>query len=210
MRLDLRSGVISMSIAIAKDLTRENILDLPADCVSDSALMLPPGLTYVACQNIGVKIGRVEKACPWWSGDWVNYIETTHSAVYSQLLDCIDGIPPATLHVRAWVAQRIEPNRRKVDLSWSHHRAVAKLGPTDQDRWLAWAVTNNATAAVLQEAVREERIADGLEQPRPSATDKEAVKFFSINTLGQPWTVDSHNTLMTYLSIDHYLKELTD
>jgi phage-related protein len=73
-----------------------------------------------------------------------------------------------------------------------------------------WAITNRATAAVLQEAVREERIADGIEQPRPSAINKDAVKSLSINALGQPWTVDTHNTLMTYLNIDHYLQELTD
>jgi hypothetical protein len=186
-------------------LSRANVLDLPAECVSDIALVLPSGLSYGAWKGVGERIFAISHATQWWIGDWVNAGEISHPQVYTQ---AIPERSTEAIRKYAWVASRIEPARRRVELTFSHHEKVARLGPTDQDRWLRWAIEVNASTRELEEAVREERIKDGIEKEEsdndvPRRTiDKDAVKDFSINAhraiRGRSL---SHNALMEYLNI---------
>jgi hypothetical protein len=191
-------------------LSRANVLDLPAECVSDIALVLPSGLSYGAWKGVGERIFAISHATQWWIGDWVNAGEISHPQVYTQ---AIPERSTEAIRKYAWVASRIEPARRRVELTFSHHEKVARLGPTDQDRWLRWAIEVNASTRELEEAVREERIKDGIEKEEdndvPRRTiDKDAVKDFSINAIGDPWTVSSHNALMEYLNINHRIERV--
>ena len=54
------------------------------------------------------------------------------------------GLDPATLHAYAHVARKVPSSLRNKDLSWEHHKIVAKLPPADQQRWLKLAADNQA------------------------------------------------------------------
>jgi len=46
------------------------------------------------------------------------------------------GLDRATLHTYAHVSRKVPAALRHKDLSWEHHKIVAKLPPADQQRWL--------------------------------------------------------------------------
>ena len=97
-----------------------------------------------------------------------------------------------------------------MELTFSHHQEVARLGETDQDRWLKYAVEHSLTTAELRALVVEERVSDGIEEEKPERykMDKDAIKDLSISCLGQPWTPEQHNALMQYLNINHRITQV--
>ena len=48
----------------------------------------------------------------------------------------LTGLDRATLHTYAHVSRKVPPSLRNKDLSWEHHKIVAKLPAPDQQRWL--------------------------------------------------------------------------
>lgn len=48
----------------------------------------------------------------------------------------LTGLDRATLHTYAHVSRKVPPSLRNKDLSWEHHKIVAKLPPGDQQLWL--------------------------------------------------------------------------
>ena len=54
------------------------------------------------------------------------------------------------------VSQQVPRSRRRKDLSWSHHRAVASLAPDEQKGWLKWAAENAASHHQLRDALRQD------------------------------------------------------
>ena len=190
---------------IIRSIDWANVLDLPQECVSDIALVLPDGLSYHAWKGVGERILTIRGATQWWIGDWVLSGERCHPQVYSQALP---DYSLDTIRNYTWVASRIEPRRRRVELTFSHHQEVARLGESDQDRWLKYAVEHSLTTAELRAMVVEERVSDGIEEPKPERVkmDKDAIKDLSISCLGQPWTPEQHNALMQYLNINHRIQ----
>lgn len=94
-------------------------------------------------------------------GDWYNRGEATFGEVASQ------GIPESqyarkTILNCARIARRVPEHRRREELSFGHHDAVAGLDDEDaQDRWLTWAIEHEATVAELRDAIRQERQGEG-------------------------------------------------
>jgi hypothetical protein len=52
------------------------------------------------------------------------------------------------------VSERVPRSRRRKDLSWSHHRAVAALGPPEQKEWLKRASEQNLSHHALRDELR--------------------------------------------------------
>jgi hypothetical protein len=55
-----------------------------------------------------------------------------------------------------YVASRFEISRRRENLSWSHHAALAALEPTQQDHWLDLAEENRLSVRCLRIELRAE------------------------------------------------------
>ncbi len=49
----------------------------------------------------------------------------------------LTGLDRATLHTDAHVSRKVPPASRNKDLSWEHHKIVAKLPAAEQARWLS-------------------------------------------------------------------------
>jgi hypothetical protein len=56
----------------------------------------------------------------------------------------LTGLDRATLHTYAHVSRKVPPSLRNKDLSWEHHKIVAKLPPGDQQIWLRMAADSLA------------------------------------------------------------------
>jgi hypothetical protein len=68
-------------------------------------------------------------------GDWISYGNTKFGERYARASK-ITGYDPQTLMNMVYVASRFPISRRRENLSWSHHEALASLQPEEQDLWL--------------------------------------------------------------------------
>ena len=89
----------------------------------------------------------------WEMGDWACERPPAYGDM-TRLADEID-VPLGTLKNRASVARRIEPARRRDDLSWSHHAEVAGLEPDEGDAVLAEAALYKWSVDRLRHVMKE-------------------------------------------------------
>jgi hypothetical protein len=129
----------------------------------------PPG--FREWEEEGVKVlmdlrrseGRTTRL-QWAIGDWYCRGEATYGEAAAQ------GVPESgyarkTVLNCARVARRIPEHRRREELTYAHHDAVASLEEDAQDRWLTWAIEHEATVQELRDAIRAERDAGDPKSP---------------------------------------------
>jgi hypothetical protein len=103
--------------------------------------------------KVGHRLGEISRANQWWLGDWLRYGTTRWGAKYTGAAR-ITGYDPRSLANMASVARAFPVSRRRAQLSWSHHAAVAALDPEDQDLWLDRAVEDRLSVADLRLEIR--------------------------------------------------------
>lgn len=89
----------------------------------------------------------------WWIGDLLVFGEDHFAEQVGQVINDL-GLAEQTVANFRWVSRAITPSRRREELTWEHHRAVAKLEPKDQERWLARAIREKMSAATLKTSVK--------------------------------------------------------
>jgi hypothetical protein len=85
--------------------------------------------------SAGRRIGAVGRSVQWLLGDWITYGNERFGERYARA-SRITGYDPQTLMNMVYVASRFPISRRRENLSWSHHEALAALDPSEQDGWL--------------------------------------------------------------------------
>ena len=129
-------------------------LPMPKGVILDSvSLVISDSLLFDQWQEIGDSLRKVEGGVMWWLGDWLNHGEREYGEKYSQALDATD-YAYQTLNGARWVADRIEPMRRRKSLTFGHHREVAALEVDRQEELLKKAEKENWTVKQLREAVQ--------------------------------------------------------
>lgn len=124
-----------------------------------------PGMTFDEYVEAGRLLGKVNRACAFLLGDWVNHGEGVYGDRFDQIAD-VTGYDSGTLRNYASIAGQIPPQRRNDALSWSHHAAVAVIkDPELQDRLLQRAASERLTVDKLKTEVRAFR--DALPKPTP-------------------------------------------
>lgn len=101
----------------------------------------------------GQRLGVMNRCSPWWLGDWIRYGNTKFGEKYSRAAK-ITGYDAQTLMNMVYVASHFEISRRRENLSWSHHEAVAALPRDQQDYWLDRATAECLTRADLRLELR--------------------------------------------------------
>ena len=119
---------------------------------SNLGLTLRPGMSFDDWQSVGETLYKMEHAILFWIGDFWLYGERTYGESAAQAAPT--GYALKTLQNAAWVADRIEPSRRREDLTWSHHCEVAALEPAKADELLSEAAAENWTRNDLRAEVR--------------------------------------------------------
>lgn len=113
-------------------------------------------LTRDDYEQFGYVLGEVHKQVQFAIGDYLNAGVKFFGDDAYQLSESLD-IGPSSKEQYMWVASKIEPERRRPELSWSHHRSVAALEPAEQDRWLSDAIENRWSRGDMDERMRPSR-----------------------------------------------------
>jgi N6-adenosine-specific RNA methylase IME4 len=93
-------------------------------------LAISDQLTFEEWQAAGETLKRMEGAIQWWVGDWLVYGERKWGEMYSQALDATSKAYQ-TLANYKYVAEKFEFSRRRENLTWGHHEAVAGIDNPD-------------------------------------------------------------------------------
>lgn len=100
-----------------------------------------PSIPFEVYEHIGNIFGRWRDMSSWALGDWLLFGEGVYGERYAQAVEATRR-SKATLQDYARVALLIPRSRRRVELTFHHHRLVAKaaMQPAEQDRWLDEAI----------------------------------------------------------------------
>ncbi len=104
----------------------------------------------------GRKFGVMGRCSNWWLGDWIRYGNTKFGERYARAA-VITGYDSQSLMNMVWVASRFEFSRRRENLTWSHHEAVAPLEEDEQEKWLGHAIEERLSVADLRLEIRTAR-----------------------------------------------------
>jgi hypothetical protein len=97
-------------------------------------------------------LGSMAKGHQWWIGDALEYGEGRYGPDVFQVAGEA-GLEEHTLVNYRWVASRVAPSRRRDDLSYTHHEAVARLDESQQEAMLETAATEKWSTREMREAV---------------------------------------------------------
>ncbi len=151
--------------------------DLPMDLpegvtLTPTGAEFAPDLTLDEWSAIGPPLLLAARASLWWVGDWIRYAERRQDRPEwgKKYLAAVEltGLAPNTLANAVWVSGEIETSRRRENLSWSHHRAVAPLDIDAQEAVLTAAAAHQWTRNDIRNAVKQIRATeDGTPTPQP-------------------------------------------
>lgn len=124
---------------------------------SATGLAIDAGLALEDWKALVSRLVPLESEVPWWVGDAIIYAEKEYgrAVAYTALREAT-GRADHTLENRASVARAVPADVRRGDLSWTHHREVARLEPEEQREWLARARAEGWTSKKLGRMVRGE------------------------------------------------------
>jgi nucleotide-binding universal stress UspA family protein len=126
--------------------------------------------------QIGQTLHDMGQSLSWWLGDWWVYGETHFGEEHSQGAPT-DFRSQKTIANAASVCSRITPDRRRAELSYSHHAVVAYLDPPKGDEWLQTAIDEGLSVHKLRDRIRAINVDPDLEpipEPEPDRPDKPA------------------------------------
>ena len=138
---------------------RQLVLSFPGT-ITPMALMLHPALEIEEWAPIGVQLRRAKEFLQFAIGDWLQHGEEHYGEMYVQAASDT-GIPEETLMILKHVSSRVAPATRIKDLTWSHHREVAKFPPEEQARWLKKALDKGWSVRDLKDALKKAAAKDG-------------------------------------------------
>lgn len=115
-----------------------------------------PTITFDEWAALGSRLGGHETALRWAVGDWMLY-GTEHFGTRAIVVASATGLAEQTISNTLSVCKRIPIDRRRSELSFTHHEELASQTPQQQDRLLRLAVDESLSCAALRVIVREER-----------------------------------------------------
>lgn len=114
--------------------------------------------SYDEWYSCGVWLRHAEGAIGFWIGDWIRYGEKrSWGEQYSQALD-ETGLDYQTLRDYKYVASKVDLSLRNDKLGFHHHRAVAKLPPPEQKKFLARAAKEELSVDDLRLAIKKQQL----------------------------------------------------
>ena len=116
----------------------------------------------------GRRLGAIGRGSQWWMGDWLRYGAGKWGEKYVEASK-ITGYDVGSLRNMASLSAQFDLSRRRDNLTWCHHAAVASLDGDEQDYWLDRAVTLRLSVADLRIELRTAR--RGREQAAENESD---------------------------------------
>jgi len=130
-------------------------LSLSLERLRSDGILSPVGLNLAKMnltrdeyEVLGFVLGGMHETLKWAIGDYLIEGERRYGEEAYQLQEAL-GISEESRRQYVRVAEAIPMPRRHSELTWSHHRAVAALDPTEQDEWLRRAENEGWSKAAL-------------------------------------------------------------
>jgi hypothetical protein len=154
--------------------------DCPKFTVSRTGLTVHEALSFAEWASLAPRLNEASRCIGFLIGDWLIYGEAEFgrpgpkkpSRVRSEDYDsaiAATGLDRTTLASYAYVSRRVPQSLRNEQLSWEHHKVVAKLEASDQTRWLRMAA--NGKEAVSTRRLRKSISAGRLLKPAEMKLD---------------------------------------
>tara|TARA_R110000803_G_scaffold29488_1_gene67168 strand:+ start:103 stop:690 length:588 start_codon:yes stop_codon:yes gene_type:complete len=125
------------------------------DCTVTGGFRLPTETATLAeWESVGTQILAAHKMWRWYIGDWMLEGELYFGDDCWQAIDG-EAFDLVYIQTAMRVARAIPPERRKLELRFSHHQAVASLDADLQDRFLDAAVRESLSVPELRASVKE-------------------------------------------------------
>ena len=115
--------------------------------------ILDPDLAYSDFEDLCWQLGKIHGAVRFAIGDAIRLGEELYGEEAHQALELL-GLSEAGRQEYVRVSSRVPRSRRRRDLSWSHHRAVAALDPPEQKEWLKRASEEQLSHHALRDELR--------------------------------------------------------
>lgn len=145
-------------------------LGLPEGSLHPNGLILTnPDTSFEEWEQFAYGIGFLGRWHRFALGDWLLFGEALFGQPSAQATEGtsvdrydvaqrITGLQPATLQNYASVCGRVPLPRRRTELDFAHHDAVAALDPEDQVYWLEQAVVNGWDRGELRDAIKASKL----------------------------------------------------
>ena len=114
--------------------------------------------------ELGQVLRRLDVALQWLIGDWMVYGERVWGYTYEQVALSF-GYEVSTLYNYTSVARKVSFSRRRENLSFGHHQAVASRTPDEQAHWLALAEEEGWSVARLRASLKDSPSSSGHQNP---------------------------------------------
>lgn len=126
-------------------------LDIPGR-ITATFLELPRSLSYNDWSSVLKRLAQVHDASNFWLGDCLAHGEHIYGETYAQAAsEC--KINEDRLQALIYVSERVRPESRMRELSWSCHREIAKLDRKQQTSWLTKCIKQGWSLPELKEAL---------------------------------------------------------
>jgi hypothetical protein len=139
-------------VAVASPARSETLTLGPGCKATRTGLQISEALDVDAWEQLLGRVVAFSDSSAWWIGDVLAYGEWKYGEKYRAILADLE-LEYDRARDYAYVAGNVPCTIRRDDLSFTHHRIVAKLAPVDQEDWLARATENGWTKRELQEAI---------------------------------------------------------
>jgi hypothetical protein len=120
----------------------------------------------------GRRLGGISRCNQWWLGDWLRYGTAKWGEKYVEAAR-ITGYDVRSLANMASIAASFDLSRRRDNLTWSHHAAVAGLTSGEQEKWLDLAATQRLSVQDLRIELRSAEKKRGATNEREPAVPLE-------------------------------------
>lgn len=128
-----------------------------AGAISPTSLDLTdPEMTFENYEHLGAYLGRMNRSCSWWIGDWLVFGEGVYGERFAQAVTAT-GLAEQTLLNRAYVCRNVPRSLRRAAVPFSVHAEVAPLTAREQKRWLDKAEKGNWTKAEIRAQMKARR-----------------------------------------------------
>lgn len=123
--------------------------------VTRVGLVLEREPTWEEWERFYDAIEAIEDASNWCIGDAEAFTRPKYGEAAEQLTANWPEYQYDKIRNDRWVSEKVEFATRVANLSWTHHREVARLEPPEQRHWLALAIANNWDSRELRQKIRE-------------------------------------------------------
>jgi hypothetical protein len=165
-------------------------------------LVMPPLITQDEWEDIGALIVTAHGSAQWWIGDWLHRADKEWGDRSIEMALAVTPYKKDTLYNLASIAKAVHFSLRNENLTFSHHVAVAKLSPVDQERWLKWSDKGGKTVRELRHAIKDEKTTDAQRERKARSVErKRYVNYFAnvakLATSSKEITADDYAAIET-------------